>query len=94
MAALPSGSPHSPGTSDAKTQTTKPLAGRVVVLDPGHNPTNNRHTSQIARKVDIGTARKECDTTGTATNAGYPEASYTLDVSRRVRKLLAARGRR
>ncbi|MFJ4849779.1 MULTISPECIES: N-acetylmuramoyl-L-alanine amidase [unclassified Streptomyces] len=91
-AAVQSASPHWPGTSDAKPQTTKPLAGRVVVLDPGHNPTNNRHTSAIARKVDIGTARKECDTTGTATNAGYPEASYTLDVSRRARKILAARG--
>ncbi|MDX3075600.1 N-acetylmuramoyl-L-alanine amidase [Streptomyces sp. MI02-7b] len=94
-AAPPSGRMSAPasGMSDAKApMSTKPLAGRVVVLDPGHNPTNNRHTSAIARKVDIGTARKECDTTGTATNAGYPEASYTLDVSRRVRKILAARG--
>ena len=62
------------------------------MLDPGHNPTNYRHTEEINRLVNIGTNRKECDTTGTETNAGYPEASYTLDVSRRVRALLLARG--
>ncbi|MDX2647152.1 N-acetylmuramoyl-L-alanine amidase [Streptomyces sp. PA03-1a] len=70
----------------------KPLAGKVVVLDPGHNTSNSRHTREINRLVNIGTGRKACDTTGTATNSGYSEASYTLDVSRRVRALLAARG--
>ncbi len=70
----------------------KPLAGKVVVLDPGHNARNSRHTAEINRLVDIGTARKECDTTGTATNAGYAEAAFTLDVSRRARALLEARG--
>ncbi|WP_051950664.1 N-acetylmuramoyl-L-alanine amidase [Actinacidiphila yeochonensis] len=69
-----------------------PLAGRTVVLDPGHNPTNHLHTKEIDSLVGIGTNRKECDTTGTETDAGYPEASYTLDVSRRVRAILAARG--
>lgn len=42
--------------------------------------------------MDIGTNSKECDTTGTATNAGYPEARFTLDVSRRLRTLLEERG--
>ncbi|MGP3941742.1 N-acetylmuramoyl-L-alanine amidase [Streptomyces sp. 6N106] len=70
----------------------KPLAGKVVVLDPGHNPNNRDHPSQIARLVDIGTDEKECDTTGTATNSGYAEASFTLDVARRARTLLEARG--
>ncbi|MFD3457283.1 N-acetylmuramoyl-L-alanine amidase [Streptomyces sp. NPDC058691] len=94
VAALPSVRPsvHPTKAPSRPPRTGRQLAGRVVVLDPGHNPTNNRHTTEIARKVDIGTARKECDTTGTATNAGYPEASYTLDVSRRVRKLLQDRG--
>jgi N-acetylmuramoyl-L-alanine amidase len=69
-----------------------PLAGKVVVLDPGHNPNNRYHTAEINRLVDIGTARKSCDTTGTATNDGYAEASYTLDVSRRARAILVERG--
>ncbi|MFJ8627191.1 N-acetylmuramoyl-L-alanine amidase [Kitasatospora sp. NPDC093550] len=68
------------------------LAGRTVLLDPGHNPGNVAHSAEINRQVDIGNARKECDTTGTETNAGYTEAEYTLDVSRRAREILAARG--
>jgi N-acetylmuramoyl-L-alanine amidase len=95
------GTPSTPSTAKAPppthavptpTRPPLPLAGKVVVIDPGHNPTNARHTTEINRLVNIGTNYKECDTTGTATNAGYPEASYTLDVSRRVRAILAARG--
>ncbi|MFD9500680.1 N-acetylmuramoyl-L-alanine amidase [Streptomyces sp. NPDC060035] len=69
-----------------------PLTGRTVVIDPGHNPRNRDHTREINSQVDIGTGRKECDTTGTATNSGYAEARFTLDVSRRLRTLLEARG--
>jgi N-acetylmuramoyl-L-alanine amidase len=93
----PAGSPASatartpPATGGASAKTL-PLSGKVVVLDPGHNPDNAKHVAEINKLVDIGTARKECDTTGTETDAGYPEARYTLDVSRRVRALLRARG--
>ncbi|MZE78232.1 N-acetylmuramoyl-L-alanine amidase, partial [Streptomyces sp. SID5475] len=69
-----------------------PLAGKVVVIDPGHNPGNRDHPREIARTVDIGTHRKECDTTGTATGSGYAEAEFTLDVARRIRTLLEQRG--
>ncbi|MFJ4436229.1 N-acetylmuramoyl-L-alanine amidase [Streptomyces sp. NPDC088923] len=69
-----------------------PLSGKVVVLDPGHNVRNRLHTADINRQVDVGNGRKECDTTGTETNAGYPEAEFTLDVVRRARKLLRAQG--
>ncbi|MEV8311300.1 N-acetylmuramoyl-L-alanine amidase [Streptomyces flavidovirens] len=69
-----------------------PLAGKVVVVDPGHNPGNFRHTREINRLVDVGTHRKECDTTGTSTNGGYTEAAFTLDVSRRLRTLLEQQG--
>ncbi|MFF2776412.1 N-acetylmuramoyl-L-alanine amidase [Streptomyces sp. NPDC058052] len=84
-------------TAPASAAPSRPLAGRTVVVDPGHNPGNFGHGREIARKVDIGTARKECDTTGTATNASggeeaYTEAAFTLDVSHRLRKLLEARG--
>ncbi|MFI1645900.1 N-acetylmuramoyl-L-alanine amidase [Streptomyces avidinii] len=69
-----------------------PLTGKTVVVDPGHNAGNFSHTDEIDQQVDIGTARKECDTTGTTTNAGYKEADFTLDVSRRVRTALEAQG--
>lgn len=81
----PSGTASGPGTAAS-------LAGRTVVLDPGHNSGNFRHSREINQKVNIGTTRKECDTTGTSTNAGYTEASFTLDVTHRLRDLLTARG--
>jgi len=73
-------------------RTAGPLAGKVVVIDPGHNPHNYQHTKEINRLVNIGTSRKACDTTGTATNSGYSEAAFTLDVSHRLRGLLEKAG--
>lgn len=69
-----------------------PLAGRIVVIDPGHNAGNFTHTAEINKLVDIGTHRKECDTTGTAGNSGYTEAEFTTDVSQRLRTLLRKEG--
>lgn len=78
--------------ADGKSLGATPLRGKVVVIDPGHNLTNFRHTAEINRKVDIGTNRKECDTTGTSTNSGYAEAKFTLDVAHRLRTLLEKQG--
>ncbi|WP_431773270.1 N-acetylmuramoyl-L-alanine amidase [Streptomyces cucumeris] len=85
-------SPSPPPAGPPSDAPAKSLKGKVVVIDPGHNPNNRDHSAQIARRVDIGTDKKECDTTGTATNSGYAEASFTLDVARRARTLLEARG--
>ncbi|MFI1827044.1 N-acetylmuramoyl-L-alanine amidase [Streptomyces sp. NPDC020412] len=85
----PSGQPHpSPKAREGQ------LAGAVVVIDPGHNPGNFQHTAEINKLVDIGTNRKECDTTGTATVDGYKEAAFTHDVSQRLRTLLEKEGAR
>ncbi|WP_371659600.1 N-acetylmuramoyl-L-alanine amidase [Streptomyces sp. NBC_00280] len=88
----PSLSPIEPPDLATPGQPTTPLAGKVVVIDPGHNPGNFKHTAEIARKVNIGTNSKECDTTGTATNSGYTEAEFTLDVARRLRTVLEQQG--
>ncbi|WSR73473.1 N-acetylmuramoyl-L-alanine amidase [Streptomyces sp. NBC_01180] len=69
-----------------------PLTGKVVVIDPGHNPSNYRHPTEINRRVNIGNGTTECDTTGTSTNNGYAEAQFTLDVSHRLRALLEKQG--
>ncbi|WP_256107255.1 N-acetylmuramoyl-L-alanine amidase [Streptomyces sp. ODS05-4] len=79
-------------SSTASSAAERPLAGRTVLVDPGHNPGNFRHTAEINRQVDAGTHRKECDTTGTATAKGYTEAAFTLDVAHRLRDLLTAQG--
>ncbi|MEV5430994.1 N-acetylmuramoyl-L-alanine amidase [Streptomyces sp. NPDC052701] len=81
-----------PSPSASAPAASGPLKGKVVVVDPGHNPGNFRHTGEINRQVDIGTNRKECDTTGTSTDAGYTEAAFTLDVARRLRTLLERQG--
>ncbi|MFE3516056.1 N-acetylmuramoyl-L-alanine amidase [Streptomyces sp. NPDC059166] len=80
------------GSTAARPAPTAPLGGRTVVIDPGHNPGNRDHPREIGAQVGIGTGHKECDTTGTATNSGYAEARFTLDVSRRLRTLLEAEG--
>ncbi|MFG3001665.1 N-acetylmuramoyl-L-alanine amidase [Streptomyces sp. NPDC048340] len=82
----------SPAPSPSTGAKADPLAGRTVVIDPGHNTGNFQHTDEIDQQVDIGTNLKECDTTGTTTNSGYMEAEFSLDVSRRVRTLLEGRG--
>ncbi|WP_031069415.1 N-acetylmuramoyl-L-alanine amidase [Streptomyces sp. NRRL S-118] len=84
--------PSTAASTAGAVPTAAPLAGKVVVIDPGHNPGNFTHTREIAAQVDIGTNRKECDTTGTSTDAGYTEAAFTLDVSHRLRTLLQKQG--
>ncbi|GGQ16100.1 N-acetylmuramoyl-L-alanine amidase family protein [Streptomyces roseolilacinus] len=79
-------------SASAGAPASAPLAGKVVVIDPGHNPGNFQHPSKINEKVDIGTNRKECDTTGTSTRDGYTEAAFTLDVSHRLRTALRRLG--
>jgi N-acetylmuramoyl-L-alanine amidase len=68
-------------------------AAPQVVLDPGHNGGNASHPATISKLVYAGYGRrKPCNTTGTATNAGYPEHKFAWDVTLRVRKILLARG--
>ncbi|MGW2744751.1 N-acetylmuramoyl-L-alanine amidase [Streptomyces sp. NPDC001450] len=90
-----------PATDDGKRKSPSPsptstadgpLKGKVVVIDPGHNPGNFSHAAEINRQVDIGTNKKECDTTGTSTNSGYTEARFSLDVAHRLRTLLEQQG--
>ncbi len=71
---------------------TRPLAGKVVVIDPGHNPHNPGHVTEIDALVNAGGFLKACDTVGAETDAGYPEFDFTLDVARRARVILRAAG--
>jgi len=71
-----------------------PLHGETIAIDPGHNGANWSHPAQINRLVDAGTLRKACDTTGTATDGGYSEAAYNLDVALRLARILRADGAR
>ncbi|MFI0963743.1 N-acetylmuramoyl-L-alanine amidase [Streptomyces sp. NPDC021080] len=88
------GTPSAPASSSSAPAASGSgsLKGKVIVIDPGHNPNNFQHASEINRKVNIGTNWKECDTTGTSTNAGYTEARFTLDVAHRMQAILEKQG--
>jgi N-acetylmuramoyl-L-alanine amidase len=64
----------------------------VVVLDPGHQLGNAAHPRQVNRLVDAGGFKKACNTTGTATNGGFPEATFTWLVARSLKRQLARKG--
>jgi N-acetylmuramoyl-L-alanine amidase len=66
-----------------------------VVLDPGHNGGNANHSSIINRLVPAGRGRlKPCNTTGTATSAGYSEAAFNYSIATDLRRILQAQGAR
>jgi N-acetylmuramoyl-L-alanine amidase len=71
-----------------------PLAGRVIVIDPGHQLGNSRFPGRINRLVPAGGFKKPCNTTGTSTNGGYSEATFTWRVARLLRVRLENRGAR
>ncbi|MBU6330470.1 MAG: N-acetylmuramoyl-L-alanine amidase [Acidobacteria bacterium] len=69
------------------------LAGKVIVIDAGHNGGNASHLSEINRLVDAGNGvTKACDTTGTGSFDGYPEYAFTLAVAERLAGVLRAAG--
>lgn len=65
----------------------------VVALDPGHNGANGDHPEIINAKIDGGNGyRNVCNTTGTQTDAGYPEHQFAFNVATLLRPLLQAQG--
>ncbi len=74
------------------SERATPLAGRLVVLDPGHQLGNHNFPRKINRPVPAGGFKKACNTTGTATNGGYPEATMAWRVTRLLRARLERLG--
>ena len=71
-----------------------PLAGVRIVLDPGHQLGNANFPRRINRMVDAGGFDKPCNSVGTATNGGYPEATFAFRVAQLVRGRLESLGAR
>lgn len=76
----------------AAATSSLPLAGIRIALDPGHQLGNHNFPAQIRQLVDAGGFSKACNTTGTATNSGYPEATFNFRVARLVQARLEALG--
>lgn len=72
----------------------RPLAGIVIALDPGHQlgNANPRFASQMAQTRFNGYMTKGCNTTGTATNGGFPESTFNWRVARYLENRLVALG--
>ncbi|MFD1547192.1 N-acetylmuramoyl-L-alanine amidase [Nonomuraea guangzhouensis] len=84
-----------PAPAQARTKpqaAARPLEGKTIVIDPGHNGGNYRDPKAVNRKVNVLTKWKPCDTTGTETNSHYTEAAFTWDVANRMVKILKTRG--
>ena len=83
-----------PHREEAAASDAGPLAGRVIVIDPGHQLGNARFPARINRLVPAGGFKKPCNTTGTSTDGGYPEATFTWRVAQGLRRHLENRGAR
>ena len=88
----PAPSGHAP--SAPATRTPLPLAGKTVGIDPGHNGRNFTDLSFLDRQVWNGREQEDCDTTGTATDAGYTEALFNFQVAGYLRADLIRDGAR
>jgi N-acetylmuramoyl-L-alanine amidase len=77
------------------TTASRPAAptGTVVVIDPGHNGGNASHPEIVNKQVPAGFGQfKACNTTGTATDAGYPEHRFNWQVAQKLRDVLHGNG--
>jgi N-acetylmuramoyl-L-alanine amidase len=70
----------------------RPLAGKVVGIDPGHNGGNFSDPSTINQPVWNGREMEACDTTGTETDGGYTEALFNFNVAGYLRAILIREG--
>ena len=70
----------------------RPLRSITIALDPGHQLGNRRFPSETNALVPAGGFEKPCNTTGTATDGGVPEATVTFDLARAVEQRLEALG--
>jgi N-acetylmuramoyl-L-alanine amidase len=70
----------------------KPLAGKIIGIDPGHNGRNWTDPGYIDHQIWNGREREDCDTTGTQTASGYTEARFNFNVAMDLRADLVKDG--
>lgn len=91
-AVSPAASPAASVSADPTTApTVATLAGRTIVIDPGHN---GGWTAKYGyRKVPDGNGhRKACNSSGTATRGGYAEHAYNWAQANALAAALTERG--
>jgi len=90
----PTATPTETTPSPTPSESVPPagdLAGRVIVIDPGHN--RNSNGKFIRHKVPAGNGKsKPCNSTGTATNGNYAEHAYNWAQANALAEVLRSRG--
>jgi N-acetylmuramoyl-L-alanine amidase len=83
-----------PSAAAAPASSSRPLAGLVIALDPGHQlgNSNPKFRKQLSQTIWNGTITKGCNTTGTATNGGYEEATFNWKVALKLKAKLESLG--
>jgi N-acetylmuramoyl-L-alanine amidase len=76
-ASSPSPSPSPPG----RDGTRRPLAGKIVGIDPGHNGLNSTDPAFLAHQVFNVRPMEDCNTVGSQTAAGYTESLFNFKVA-------------
>jgi N-acetylmuramoyl-L-alanine amidase len=61
--------------------SSKPLAGKIIGIDPGHNGRNYTDPAFLAHQIWNGRQWENCDTTGTETAGRYTEARFNFNVA-------------
>jgi N-acetylmuramoyl-L-alanine amidase len=77
-----------------RTSAPAPFAGTTIAVDPGHNGGNAANPGVIGRQIWNGRQYEDCNTTGTATDAGYPESRFNFAVAGYLVKDLRRAGAR
>ncbi len=75
-----------------KKSPARPLTGKIIGIDPGHDGGNFNDPAFISRLVWNGVAYETCDTTGTETAGGYTEAQFNFNVASDLRADLTKDG--
>ena len=83
-------SPVGPGASGSPSPSTVPRAGRVVVIDPGHQADGNPATEPVGPGSSDYKAKVSSGTSGVVT--GTPESELALAVALKLRDVLLAHG--
>ena len=78
-----------PSTAPDADAAPASIAGMIVFLDPGHNANNEGNSVQVPTGRG---GTKDCQASGTSTDDGYPEHTFTWDTTLRVRQLLTQYG--
>jgi N-acetylmuramoyl-L-alanine amidase len=85
---------RSTGAAGGAGAAAKPLAGKIVGIDPGHNGRNYTDPAYIDHLIWNGREWETCNTTGTETDSGYTEARFNFRVALFLRADLRRDGAR